>query len=522
MRVLLIQPRYTYPQDVPLIVEMPLGLCYLAAVLRDRGHEVQILDCLAEDYAHAQRNGDCVTYGISDEEITRRIKAFRPQVVGCSSMFTLQYANVEKLCRLVKTIDREIVVVTGGMHPTVKPDAVLANRDIDFILRGEGDYTLAELVDALEHRGDYTGIDGIGYRSRQGVKIRDKQHFIEDLDALPLPARDLLPVEQYFRAGLAHGFVLRDKRNINLITSRGCPARCVFCTVHLMWGRKFRARSPENVLAELEHLKRVYGVRHVQFEDDNLTYDIPRAKAIFQGMIDRQLDLAWTTPNGVALWRMDEETLRLMKQAGCYCTKFAVESGNQRVLSEVIKKPQRLESIIPLIRYARKIGIKVGSFFVVGLPGETRDEMLDSFRFPHRVKLDWAEYSIATPHHGTALRKICEEEGYLHPHRDEDLYARKGLIETPEFTPDWLEQTILAENRRYLWFLLLHQPITLFSQRWEVFKRNPTFTLRYLWKTVRAYWSHRCAEPAVARSSGGPPSPKFLQKQPSTERETRK
>jgi anaerobic magnesium-protoporphyrin IX monomethyl ester cyclase len=522
MRVLLVQPRYTYPRDVPLIVEMPLGLCYLAAVLRQRGHDVQILDCLAEGYTRAQTDADRVTYGISEEEIIQRVKDFRPQMVGCSAMLTLQYGNVERLCRLVKAIDREIVVVVGGMHPTVKPEEVLANRDVDFLLRGEADYTLAELVDALEHHGDYTAIDGIGYRSRHGAQIRDKRHFIENLDALPPPARDLLKVENYFQAGLAHGFVLKNKRNVNLITSRGCPARCVFCTVHLMWGRKFRARSPENVLAELEHLKQAYQVKHVQFEDDNLTYDIPRAKAIFRGMIDRRLNLAWTTPNGVALWRMDEETLRLMKQAGCYCTKFAVESGNQRVLSEVIQKPQRLDAIIPLIRYARKIGIKVGSFFVVGLPGETREEMQDSFRFPHRVKLDWAEYSIATPHHGTVLRKLCEEKGYLRPHSDADLYARKGLIETPEFDPAWLEQTVLAENRRYVRFLLFHQPLTLLSQGWEVFRRNPAFTMRYLWKMLQGGRPRLTSTPPAAPAPGIPRRPEFLRNDRARERRTQK
>ncbi len=482
MKVLLVQSRYTYPKDVPLIVEMPLGLCYLAAVARERGHDVQILDCLAEGYTERTTDGETVTYGIGDEEIARRIEEFSPDVVGVSALLTLQYANAEKLCRLVKRIDPNLTVVLGGMHPTVKSHEVLSNGDVDFILQGEADYSFSELLDALQRGRDFRRIDGIGYRDRHGVEVKPKQGYIEDLDALPLPARDLLSVPKYYKAGLAHGFVLKNRRNVNLITSRGCPAKCVFCTVHLMWGRKFRARSPENVLAELEHLKRDFGAAHVQFEDDNLTFDVERAKRLFQGMIDRKLKLAWTTPNGVALWRMDEETLDLMKQSGCYCTRFAVESGNQRVLSQVIRKPQKLDAVVPLIRHARKIGIKVGAFFVVGLPGETRAEMQDSFDFPHKVKLDWAEYSIATPHYGTELRRICRERHLLNEHRDADLYARKGLIDTPEFTAEWLEATILEENRRYLKHLLLRQPLTLLSQGWEVFKRNPSFTLRYLWK----------------------------------------
>ena len=174
-----------------------------------------------------------------------------------------------------------------------------------------------------------------------------------------------------------------------------------------------------------------------------------------------------------------------MKKAGCYYVKFGIESGNQRVLSEVIKKPQRLESIIPLIKHARKIGLKVWSFFVVGLPGETKKEMQDSFDFPHKVKLDWVEYSTATPLHGTELRVICKEKKYLKNHQDLDLYARKGLINTPEFSSVWLEESIMKENKRYIKYLLFHQPLTIATHGWEIFKRNPSFVIKYLFKILR-------------------------------------
>lgn len=470
MKVLLMQSKYSYCREIPLIVEMPLGLCYIAAVLRERGHKVKILDCLAEDYSHREINGNKTTYGLSDEKIIKRVKEFNPDVVGCSALFTIQIENVKKMCTLIKRINSNIVTVIGGMHATIKPRELLSNKNIDFIIKGEADYTFAELVDALENNKDYSNIDGIGYKDMNGIHIKKKEKYIEDLDGLPFPARDLLNIKKYFDAGLAHGFLLKDKRNINLITSRGCPGGCIFCTVQLMWGRKFRARSPENVLTEFEQIINDFKVNHIQFEDDNLTFDIDRVKKILQGMIDRKLNLKWNTPNGVSLWRMDAETLYLMKRAGCYYLKVAVESGNQRVLTEVIRKPQRLDRIIPLIKYARKIGLKVGSFFVVGLPGEKKEEMQDSFDFVHKVKLDWAEYSIATPHYGTELRKICEENSYLKEHTEEDLFARKGLINTPEFTFEWLEKKIMEENKKYIKYLLFHQPLTLLIQGWELFR----------------------------------------------------
>lgn len=488
MRVLLLQPKYSYPKidsDVPLIIGMPLGLCYLAAVLREKGCEVKIIDCLAEGYENKEIIGDRIVYGLPDEEIKRRTKAFNPDVVGCSSSLSLQHQNVQELCHLVKKINPKIVTVVGGMHATVRPNEVLSEKYVDFVLRGEADYTFTELVQLLEKGGDFSGIDGIGYKDRKGIHVKSKVHFIKNLDELPFPARDLLKVDQYFKAGLAHGIILKEKRNMSFITSRGCPGGCTFCTIHLLWGRKFRARSPGNVLAELEQMKKKFGITHVQFEDDNLTFDIPRTQKIFKGMIKMNLNIKWNTPNGIALWRMDKETLSLMKKSGCYYVKFAIESGNQRVLSNIIKKPQNLKKVIPLIDYARKIGLKVGSFFVVGFPGETKLEMQETFDFPYRHKLDWFEYSIATPHYGTELRQICLKRNLLIKHSDKDLYTRKGLINTPEFTSDWLEQKIKQENKRYLKQLLIFHPTSFLSQGWEAFRRNPAFVLKYFIRSIK-------------------------------------
>lgn len=486
MKVLLAQPRSTYHKDLPLVVQMPLGLCYLAAVLRKKGHQVKILDCLAEGYANKETSGDMITYGLSDADTVRKIEGFKPDVVGCSALFSLQYNNTKHLCRLVKGINPGIITVVGGMHATVKPREALSDTNTDFILQGEAEYTFSELIDALENNKDYSTIDGIGYKSKNDIQIKRKEKFIEDLDELPFPARDLLNIDAYFKAGLAHGFALTSKRNVNLITSRGCPGGCVFCTIHLIAGRRFRARSPENVLAELQQVKKEFGVKHVQFEDDNLTFNIERAKKIFQGMIDMKLNLKWNPPSAVALWRMDKETLDLMKKSGCYYVKFAVESGSQRVLNEVIKKPQDLSRAIPLIKYARKIGMRVGSFFVVGLPGETKEEIQESFEFPYKVKLDWVEYSLATPHYGTELRKICEENNYLKEHALSDLYCRKGVIDTPEFTADWLEKTVIAENKRYIIHLFFHQPLTFLIHGYEIFRRNPYFVIQYMLKILKA------------------------------------
>ena len=484
MKVLLLQSRFTYSRYMQIAVEMPLGICSLAAVARERGHTARIIDCLAEGFTHKVKEGDLTTYGLPDDEIQKRVEDFSPDLVGVTCLFSAQYENARKLCELVKKISPRIITVMGGMHPTVKPREVLAEKSVDFIIQGESDLSFSDFLDALEHGRDYRTIDGLGYKENGSLVVNKKEKFIDNLDALPFPARDLLDIECYYTAALAHGFVLKHRKNMNLITSRGCTARCIFCTIFLVWGRRFRARSPENVLAEIEGMKRIFGIRHIQFEDDNLTYDIERAKKIFKGMIDRKLNLKWNTPNGVALWTMDKETLDLMKQSGCYYVKFAVESGNQRVLSRVIKKPQNLAHAMELITYARSIGMKVGSFFVVGLPGETKEEMQDSFDFRYKTKLDYTVYITAKPEHGTELRRICEKKGYLRKHTDLELEGDNGFIETPEFTPEWLKDKIKKENKRYLLFLVTHQPGTLLSLGWLIFKRDPLIVVKHLLKTL--------------------------------------
>lgn len=484
MKVLLIQPKYSFQGIIPLAISMPLGLCYLAAVLRERGHEVKILDCLAEGYKHKEKAKDKIVYGLPDEDILRRVKEFNPQLIACSALFSVQAELVVNLCQLIKGKYPNITIVVGGMHATVHPQELLSSPFIDFVIRGEADYTFADLVEALEKHGDYTQIDGIGYKEADGrIVAREKNFFIQNLNSIPFPARDLLNVNLYYEAGLAHGMTLKSKKNINLITSRGCTASCIFCTIRQLWGKNFRARSPENVLDELEQIKHRYGAEHIQFEDDNLTFDIERAKKIFRGMIERKFNFSWNTPNGVALWRMDEETLELMKKAGCYSVTFAVESGNQRVLTEVIKKPQRLDRVIPLIKYAKKIGLNVGSFFVVGFPGETKSEIQDTFQFPYKVKLDWAQFNIASPHFGTELRKIAEEKGFLTEHVNSQLGT--GLINTPEFEARWLTDKIMKEYRRYIFYLLTRRPWVFFKVGVRIIKSNPGFVFKMLAKIFR-------------------------------------
>ena len=305
-KILLIQPPCTITRDYTKEIQPPLGLAYIAAVL-EKDYDVAILDAAVEGWAIECPEGEgAFRYGLSFDEIKARIAAFKPDVVGVSCLFSMQAANAHRVCRLVKEAASRIITVMGGAHPTALPETVLKDTAVDYVVIGEGEETTRQLLAGLQGGEDISRLDGIAFRRDNAVTVNPKTSFIQDLDALPFPARHLLPMQEYFRINMPHGVTTRRSPNTSLITSRGCPAQCVFCSIHPIWGKTFRPRSPENVLAEIRLLITTYGIRELQFEDDNLTFDQKRANRLFDLMIEQRLDMLWTTPNGVAMWALDE------------------------------------------------------------------------------------------------------------------------------------------------------------------------------------------------------------------------
>ncbi|HUV67639.1 MAG TPA: radical SAM protein [Sedimentisphaerales bacterium] len=452
-RMMLVQPPYTIFWDEPKDCPPPLGLAYLAAVLEPL-LDVHVLDAAAEGYATETEGGDGrFTYGLTDAGIRAVLADFQPHVVGVSCHASAQWNNAHRMCRLAKYVSPDIITVMGGAHPSGAPQQTLADPCVDYVVVGEGEVALMALVKALATGQPPADVEGLGFRDGEHVVLVPRHHYIDDLDALPLPARHLLPMERYFAIDRPHGSLSRRIPNTSLITSRGCPAHCIFCCIHTISGRKFRARSPQNVLDELESLVRDYGVREVQFEDDNLTFDRERALAIFDGMIERRLDLAWVAPNGLATWRMDEELLAAMKASGCYRVHLAVESGDPDVLRHIIHKPLQLNQVVKIVGAAKRLGLAVDAFFVVGFPGETKEQIRRTFAFARSLDVDTANVFIATPYPGTELEEISRAKGYLGDIPFDHLRVKRGSITTPEFTSAELERMV---SRHMLW-QTLHQ-----------------------------------------------------------------
>jgi len=273
-----------------------------------------------------------------------------------------------------------------------------------------------------------------------------------------------------------------------VITSRGCPAKCIFCSSANFWGNRYRARSAENALDEIELLVKEYRIREIQFCDDNLIFDKERAKEIFQGIIDRRLNIFWNTPNGIALWRLDEELLELMKASGCYELTLAIESGDQEVLSKIIKKPLNLGRVESLTRSIQRLKIRTHSFFIVGFPGETKEQIHRTFSFAKKLRLTSAWFFIANPLPGSQLYEICKQKDYL---KDDFNFETKNYTqsnyETPEFTSRELENIREKEAFIFNMSVLFRNPI-FFIQRYLLFLITNPLSLfelfRYKWIPV--------------------------------------
>lgn len=463
-------PAFTFKEAVDINPMPVLGPAYLAAVLEKSGIEVKIFDSLIEGWQNRQEIDDrLIRIGATFTDIEKVIRDFGPDLVGVSNLFSRQRANAHKIYEITKKIDPAIITVAGGAHPSAMPEAVMEDTNVDFVVIGEGEETLRGLIDVLGGRGQPQELDGVAFRSNGILRVAPKKSFIQDLDSLPFPSRHLLNMEKYFGLESSHG-KRRYRRFTPIVTSRGCPAGCVFCSAHCVWGRKYRSRSVENILRELRLLKERYAIKELLIEDDNVTLDIGRANKLFDAMIEEKLDFAWDTPNGVAAFALTNDLVKKMKDAGCYKLNIAVESGCQRVLSNIIKKPLRLENVQALIKYARKIGLDTGIFLILGIPGEKIEEMKESFRFAQRLGVYDPFVSIATPYPGSELYRICREKGYIAGDYDLDnLFITSFSISTQ----DWKGEEVKG----------IFDSGYLFLKRY-FYLRHPLLCLKYIMRKV--------------------------------------
>ena len=408
-----------------------LGLAYLAGQLRHNGLNVRILDCLVEDPLNIrQAEPGWEEVGLSDEAIIAIIRDFGPDLIGVSIPFSCQHYLAHELVNKIREEFPEVLVVAGGNHVSAVPEKM--DQDLfDYLIIGEGELAFQHLIDALNN--------GEAINWQQGVVtktslIHHHAPFIHDLNQLPFPAIDLLPVRKLWGNG---------RRWINMVATRGCVYDCNFCAIHTIMGYPIRRRSVENVIAEIEHWKKTFNIQEIYFEDDNLTTNRKWAKELFREIARHKFGLRLYARNGIRADSIDREMLTLMKAAGFHDFYIAPESGSQRTLDEYIGKKMKLEDVTNAVKLAGEVGIEAMAFFVLGFPEEDWNDLETTFKYAKYLKsLGCARFwvSVAAPYPGTRLHKQCLEQGLISEDIDyRRLRVAKSIIHNDNFTTGELE-----------------------------------------------------------------------------------
>lgn len=411
-KILLINPALTGKISSGIYtIKVPLGLAYIAGYLEKHQYKPEILDCTAY-YEEVKKIGNnCYRIGLSEKEIISKIKKFNPDIIGISCSFTIYEKDSFELANLIKKINQKIIIVAGGAHTSANPFSVLKNKNIDMVVLKEGEKTFLEIVKNVKNKKNLENIGGTAIRLKNKIKINKSTEYIQNLDEIPFPARHLLPMKKYLEHPQNCIANMRGPTT-EIITSRGCPFNCIFCSIHTVWGKTWRARSAKNVVDELEYLIKKYGIKEFRFFDDNITWDKKRILKICDEIIKRKLNIKWDTPNGIAIATLDEEVLRKMKQSGYYKIIMGIESGSQKTL-RFMRKPVSLEHAKKIIDICNKIGIWTWSTFVIGFPDETREDIQKTIDFAKKSGLNFATFYVAQPYQGTEMYEIYEKKGLL-------------------------------------------------------------------------------------------------------------
>lgn len=344
MNILLINPPLSPPQMANF---PPTGLLYIATALKKEGYRVNCVDAC----------------NLSWEILKERIIEARPDIVGITC-WTFGRVQVYKTSRIVRTCFPEAQIIIGGQHATFLPEQMFKAANADFVVLGEGDETIVELVRAIEGHGNFADIEGIAYKDHNHIRINQFRPLIADLDSLPLPNYDDINLDNY------RGLPESGRRAAGIISSRGCPFACNYCSSAQFWKRTWRPRSAQSVLSEIEYLYDDLGVRALMMFDDNFVLKKDRAIEICKVIIERKLDLVWASTGSVRV--VDREVLTWMKKAGCYLVQYGVESGSPKILKS-INKGQTVEQIRNAFRWTKEVGMESYAYLFIGAPGETKE-----------------------------------------------------------------------------------------------------------------------------------------------------
>jgi len=400
MKILLIYPAYrkTVEGGIPRFFHSirgkypPLGLAWIASSLEEDGHKVCIIDAEAED--------------LTLEQVGKRTKNFSPNLVGITCT-TWTFKNAREVATHIKEICPDTPIIVGGPHLARFPRLTLEFNEFDYGVVGEGEITIRELVSAIQNGKNLDDVAGVVYKDHGRVVYTGQRELIQDLDELPFPAWHLLPIVKY------RDILARRKNYVTMMTSRGCPFNCIFCDSTGRLGRRFRARSPKNIVDEMWMLYEEYKVREICFYDDTFSVDRKRINTLCDEIIARGLDedLSWECRTRVDC--VDRQLLHKMASAGCRRIRYGVESGNDEIL-KVLRKDITKNEARAAIKDTKSAGIEVLAYFMIGSPNENEETMQETIDFAIELDTDYALFnrtSLLPP--GSDLFRWAVNKGYI-------------------------------------------------------------------------------------------------------------
>ncbi|MFQ5576467.1 MAG: B12-binding domain-containing radical SAM protein [Anaerolineae bacterium] len=477
MRVMLVNPQFRLPIDTRTTPH--LGLAYLGAVSEEAGYETIIFDA-----------------DVEDESIAEAVKRFTPDIIGITAN-TPQVKQAWRTAQAIKNV-KDIPIILGGPHVSVLPAESCTRPDVDVVVRGEGETVWVKLCriveQSLQADPNFTAADllapgnpalagllGISYVTAGGSEHHNPDHpAIADLDTLPWPAYHLFKMERYTNLQPATDAV-DGSRSFSIMTSRGCPYRCTFCSQSIM-PIKWRARTPENVLAEWRHLVQELGAQEIGVLDDSANIDVKRLNRLSDLLIQNNLNrVPWIFVNGIRANLASKDILRKLKQAGLKRTAFGVETGDPDVLLSIDKKIDH-DTIRRAFKNAKAVGLETIGFFIIGLPGETEASMERTIKFACEVDPLIANFSMMTPYPGTKVYEIAKRQGRLLVEDWEDyvFFDGRARYEMGDMTADLIERKWKEAYRRF--YLRPHRILMTLSRKdfWVNWRR----TFKVAWKTI--------------------------------------
>lgn len=448
----------------PPFLCLPMGVLSISAYIRNyctTPLDIQLLnlnECLYECAISGTADREAL-YQRIEQEIQDRIQDGQPDIIACSTLFNACFAYVDTVVKSIEKTGTQALLVFGGKVATNHYDQFLDSfQRIDAVSYAEGEIPFFQLLQAMDHRQELESNPSFATREKLRKQIKPTPQYVEHLDDIPVFAFDLLDIEKYigkyyesirFSAVKYLDQIAKQDRGLYVISSRGCPYQCVFCCSGSVHGRKVRYRTPESIVNEVIYLKNTYHLTLINFQDDNFFQDKQRALEILDRLIALNLDLKYEFANGIITYRVDDDIVSRLKQLGVPGMTLAIESGSERVLRDIVRKPLQLPQVYRAVASLRKYGLRVYASFVFGFPGETEEDRQMSIQLIQQVGFDWVHLFAAIPFSGSRLYDICIENHYIEGQEQELLNAKKysaGIINTPDFSSDYINDFIYRYN----------------------------------------------------------------------------